>query len=42
MSLLSDLRVLYHIVAKPVRGKDHAARLESFRRLEKAFTQPVM
>ena len=30
MSLLSDLRVLYHIVAKPVRGKDHAARLESF------------
>src|ERR1035441_9795930 len=30
MSFLSDLRVLYHIVAKPVRGKDHAARLESF------------
>ena len=30
MSLLTDLRVLYHIVAKPVRGKDHAARLESF------------
>ena len=30
MSLLSDFRVLYHIVAKPVRGKDHAARLESF------------
>ena len=30
MSLFSDLRVLYHIVAKPVRGKDHAARLESF------------
>ncbi len=30
MSFLSDLRVLYHIMAKPVRGKDHAARLESF------------
>jgi len=30
MSLLADLRVLYHIVAKPVRGNDHAARLESF------------
>ncbi len=30
MSLFSDLRVLYHIVAKPVRGQDHAARLESF------------
>ncbi len=30
MSLLSDLRVLYHIAVKPVRGKDHAARLESF------------
>ncbi len=30
MSLLTDLRVLYHIVAKPVRGQDHAARLESF------------
>ena len=30
MSFLSDLRILYHMVAKPVRGKDHAARLESF------------
>jgi S-adenosylmethionine-diacylgycerolhomoserine-N-methlytransferase len=30
MSLFTDLRVLYHIVAKPVRGTDHAARLESF------------
>jgi S-adenosylmethionine-diacylgycerolhomoserine-N-methlytransferase len=29
-SLLSDLRVLYHLVAKPVRGADHAARMESF------------
>ncbi len=30
MSILADLRVLYHIVAKPVRGRDHTARLESF------------
>jgi len=30
MSLLADLRVLYHMVLKPVRGKDHAERLESF------------
>jgi S-adenosylmethionine-diacylgycerolhomoserine-N-methlytransferase len=30
MSLLTDLRVLYHIAVKPVRGTDHAARLESF------------
>ena len=30
MSLISDLRILYHMAAKPVRGKDHAARLESF------------
>jgi len=30
MSLISDLRVIYHLVAKPVRGKDHASRLESF------------
>jgi len=30
MSLRTDLRVPYHIVAKPVRGSDHAARLESF------------
>jgi S-adenosylmethionine-diacylgycerolhomoserine-N-methlytransferase len=30
MPLISDLRVLYHLLAKPVRGADHAARLESF------------
>ncbi len=30
MSFLSDLRILYHMVAKPVRGRDHEARLESF------------
>ena len=30
MKLASDLRVLYHLVLKPVRGKDHAARMESF------------
>lgn len=30
MGLMADLRVLYHMVLKPVRGKDHAERLESF------------
>ncbi len=30
MSLASDLKVLYHLAVKPVRGKDHAQRLESF------------
>ncbi len=30
MGLLSDLRILYHLALKPVRGKDHAARMESF------------
>jgi S-adenosylmethionine-diacylgycerolhomoserine-N-methlytransferase len=30
MSLASDLKVLYHLALKPVRGKDHAARLDSF------------
>jgi len=30
MGLLSDLRMLYHFTLKPIRGKDHAARLESF------------
>ena len=30
MGLLSELKVLYHILLKPIRGKDHAARLESF------------
>jgi S-adenosylmethionine-diacylgycerolhomoserine-N-methlytransferase len=30
MGFFSDLRVLYHLAFKPVRGKDHAARMESF------------
>ena len=30
MALLADLRVLYHLVLKPVRGKSHADRLENF------------
>ncbi len=30
MGLLADLRILYHLTLKPVRGKDHAARMESF------------
>ncbi len=30
MALFADLRVLYHLVLKPVRGKDHADRMENF------------
>lgn len=30
MSLLADLKILYHLTMKPVRGKDHAARMENF------------
>lgn len=30
MGFLSDLKVLYHLALKPVRGKDHASRMESF------------
>jgi S-adenosylmethionine-diacylgycerolhomoserine-N-methlytransferase len=30
MSLLADLKVLYHLALKPVRGDDHAQRMESF------------
>jgi len=30
MSLLADLKILYHLTMKPVRGKDHASRMESF------------
>jgi S-adenosylmethionine-diacylgycerolhomoserine-N-methlytransferase len=30
MGLVSDLKILYHLALKPVRGKDHAARMESF------------
>ncbi len=32
MALFADLRVLYHLVLKPVRGKSHADRMESFYR----------
>ncbi|MEX2027253.1 MAG: class I SAM-dependent methyltransferase [Pirellulaceae bacterium] len=30
MGFLADLKILYHLALKPVRGKDHAARMESF------------
>jgi S-adenosylmethionine-diacylgycerolhomoserine-N-methlytransferase len=30
MGFLADLKILYHFTLKPVRGKDHAARMESF------------
>ena len=30
MGLLADLRILYHLTLKPVRGADHASRMESF------------
>lgn len=30
MGMLSDIKVLYHLTMKPVRGKDHASRMESF------------
>lgn len=30
MAFLADLRVLYHLVLKPVRGESHADRMESF------------
>jgi S-adenosylmethionine-diacylgycerolhomoserine-N-methlytransferase len=30
MGLASDLKILYHLALKPVRGNDHAARMESF------------
>jgi S-adenosylmethionine-diacylgycerolhomoserine-N-methlytransferase len=30
MGFASDLRILYHLALKPVRGKDHAARMENF------------
>ncbi len=30
MALRADLRVLYHLLLKPVRGKSHADRMESF------------
>ncbi|XZE20608.1 class I SAM-dependent methyltransferase [Pirellulaceae bacterium SH449] len=30
MSLGNDLRILYHLVLRPIRGKTHAQRMESF------------
>jgi len=30
MGFLSDLKILYHLTMKPIRGKSHAARMESF------------
>ncbi|MCY2950754.1 MAG: class I SAM-dependent methyltransferase [Planctomycetota bacterium] len=30
MSLLTDLKNIYHLTLKPVRGVDHAARMENF------------
>jgi S-adenosylmethionine-diacylgycerolhomoserine-N-methlytransferase len=30
MSLMSDLKILYHMALRPIRGKSHAERLESF------------
>lgn len=30
MGLLADLKILYHLTMKPVRGKSHAARMENF------------
>lgn len=30
MSVMADLKVLYHLAVKPVRGTDHGQRMESF------------
>ncbi len=30
MGFLKDLKILYHLTMKPIRGKDHAARMENF------------
>ncbi len=30
MSFLADLKILYHLVLRPVRGNNHAQRMESF------------
>jgi S-adenosylmethionine-diacylgycerolhomoserine-N-methlytransferase len=30
MGFLQDLKILYHLALRPVRGKDHAARMENF------------
>lgn len=30
MAFLQDMKILYHLALRPVRGKDHAARMENF------------
>ncbi len=30
MGMISDLKVLYHLALKPIRGQDHAQRMENF------------
>ncbi len=30
MSIASDLKILFHLAFKPIRGNDHASRMESF------------
>ena len=30
MAFISDMKVLYHMLVKPVRGDNHAERMESF------------
>lgn len=30
MGFFSDLRILYHLTMRPIRGKDHASRMEHF------------
>ena len=30
MAFFADMKVLYHMLIKPVRGDDHAERMESF------------
>ena len=30
MGVFSDIKILYHMVARPVRGKTHASRMENF------------
>lgn len=36
MSLLADLKVLYHLTLSPIRGRSHAERLDSFYRHQAA------
>jgi S-adenosylmethionine-diacylgycerolhomoserine-N-methlytransferase len=30
MSISNDLKILYHLLLRPIRGKDHAQRMENF------------